>query len=66
MKAEMRRILLIIDNCSSHNCVPRHLEHVKVLFLLPKYYLDFAAAGPGDNSRSEAALPSSCGLAYAV
>lgn len=35
MKAEKRRILLIIDNCSSHNCVPRHLEHVKVLFLPP-------------------------------
>jgi len=35
MKAEKRGILLIIDNCSSHNCVPRHLEHVKVLFLPP-------------------------------
>ena len=35
MKAEKRRILLIIDNCSSHNGVPRHLEHVKVLFLPP-------------------------------
>jgi hypothetical protein len=35
MKAEKRRILLIIHNCSSHNCVPRHLEHVKVLFLPP-------------------------------
>ena len=35
MKAEKRSILLIIDNCSSQNCVPRHLEHVKVLFLPP-------------------------------
>ena len=35
MKAEKRRILLIIDNCASHNCVPHHLEHVKVLFLPP-------------------------------
>ena len=35
MKPEKRRILLIIVICSSHNCVPRHLEHVKVLFLPP-------------------------------
>ena len=35
MKDQERRILLIIDNCSSHNCVPRHLEYVKVLFLPP-------------------------------
>ena len=40
MKAEKRRILLIIDNCSCHNCVPCHLEHVKFyscLQVLPQF-----------------------------
>jgi hypothetical protein len=34
--------------------------------LASKYYLDFAAAGTGDNSSSDAALPSSRGPAFAV
>ena len=64
MKAQ-KRILLIIDNCSSHNCVPRHLEHVKVLFLPPST-TSILQPMDRDNSHTEAALPSSCGPVYAV
>jgi hypothetical protein len=35
MKAEKREILLLIDNCSAHKNVPRHVENIKVVFLPP-------------------------------
>jgi hypothetical protein len=35
MKEEKRKILLLIDNCSAHKNVPRHVENIKVVFLPP-------------------------------
>jgi hypothetical protein len=35
MKAEKRKILLSIDNCLAQKNVPRHIEHLKIIFLPP-------------------------------
>jgi hypothetical protein len=35
VKTEKRRVLLLINNCLAHKNVPRHIEHMKVMFLLP-------------------------------
>lgn len=64
MKTEKSRILLIIVNCSCHDFMP--FGACGGFILVPKHYLDSAAAGSWDNSLGKAALPSSCGPAYAV
>jgi hypothetical protein len=48
--------LLLIDNCSAHKNVPRHIENIKVVFLPPNCTSILQPLDQGDNPCCKSAL----------